>query len=262
MKFAFDLISDLHVESWDGFDWSGQATSPFCVLAGDVARDYNQLEDTLEHLGECYQAVFYIDGNDEHKDCWEDMGGNYKNIAHIAEYTSGIVYLQDNVVIINGVAILGTNGWWTWDTDLTAGIEYTKTWFSEHYNISSYVPRVIDRLAENDVQYLTASLARLQTMPDVKRVVMVTHTVPGSDLVAHDIDLDGTYRLNCMCNNDIRSILEVDTERKVSHWCFGHYHGHVDRMIDGVRYVNNCRGKKDTPYNKSVYFPLRIEVDF
>ena len=39
MKFAFDLISDLHIETWPDFDWTGQATSPYCVVAGDVARD-------------------------------------------------------------------------------------------------------------------------------------------------------------------------------------------------------------------------------
>ena len=46
MQFAFDLISDLHVETWDSFDWTGQATSPYCVVAGDVARDRQRLLDT------------------------------------------------------------------------------------------------------------------------------------------------------------------------------------------------------------------------
>ena len=52
MKFAFDLISDLHVETWDFFDWTGQPTSPYCVVAGDVARDRTQVIDVLTPLGE------------------------------------------------------------------------------------------------------------------------------------------------------------------------------------------------------------------
>ena len=69
MTFAFDLISDLHVETWDTFDWTGQATSPYCVVAGDVARDRQRLLDVLTHLGQCYPGgVFYVDGNEEHKD--------------------------------------------------------------------------------------------------------------------------------------------------------------------------------------------------
>ena len=39
MSFSFDLISDIHAETWPDFDWTGRATSPYCVVAGDVARD-------------------------------------------------------------------------------------------------------------------------------------------------------------------------------------------------------------------------------
>jgi hypothetical protein len=52
MTFAFDLISDLHVETWDSFNWTGQPTSPYCVVAGDVSRDHVQVAQTLEHLNE------------------------------------------------------------------------------------------------------------------------------------------------------------------------------------------------------------------
>jgi hypothetical protein len=51
-----------------------------------------------------------------------------------------------------------------------------------------------------------------------------------------------------------------DTERKISTWCFGHYHGMVDKTVDGIRFVNNCRGRGDTPYRQDAYFPKRIEV--
>ena len=39
MSFAFDLISDIHAETWPDFDWTGKATSAYCVVAGDLARD-------------------------------------------------------------------------------------------------------------------------------------------------------------------------------------------------------------------------------
>ena len=73
MTFAFDLISDLHVDTWDEFDWVGQPTAPYCVVAGDVGRDWEQVAETLEHLGKQYAGVFYIDGNDEHKDYYDDF---------------------------------------------------------------------------------------------------------------------------------------------------------------------------------------------
>ena len=70
----------MHCESWDSFDWTGQPTSPYCVVAGDVARDPDALIQTLEHLGHCYHNVFFIDGNDEHRYSLMDIGSSYKSI--------------------------------------------------------------------------------------------------------------------------------------------------------------------------------------
>ena len=118
MTFAFDLISDLHVETWNNFDWSDQATSPYCVVAGDVARDRSRLLDTLEHLGRCYPGgVFYVDGNEEHKNQLDDLGASYRDLARDIDLIPNVVYMQDNVIIVNGVALIGTNGWWTYDFD-------------------------------------------------------------------------------------------------------------------------------------------------
>jgi UDP-2,3-diacylglucosamine pyrophosphatase LpxH len=112
MKLAFDLISDLHVETWDApIDWSGQATSMMCVVAGDISRDHSVVADTLRHLGECYRAVFYIDGNDEHRHSLNDLGESYKSLAEELEDIPNVTYLQDNVCIVDGVAFLATNAW-------------------------------------------------------------------------------------------------------------------------------------------------------
>ena len=68
MAITFDLISDLHLETWDQeFDWSNRATSHYCVVAGDISQDRKSALHCLKKLGQSYQAVFYIDGNDEHK---------------------------------------------------------------------------------------------------------------------------------------------------------------------------------------------------
>ena len=111
MQLAFDLISDLHISTWEGeFDWSGRATSPHCIVLGDVCEDRASLYQTLEHLGKCYQAVFYVDGNDEHVDFFNDLDFSYEEMSQRIGQIPNVVYLQDNVVVINGVAILGTNG--------------------------------------------------------------------------------------------------------------------------------------------------------
>jgi hypothetical protein len=260
MQFSFDLISDLHAHTWDQFNWHGQATSQICLVAGDVAKDHKDLEDVLSHLTECYQAVFYIDGNDEHKLNWDGIGSNFDSIESIISRCPGVTYLHDNVVIINGVAIVAANGWWTYNFDPNIDKNQCQAWFVDYCKTNTIVAELVDHLARIDTHYLVESVSKLQTHPDVKEIVVMTHTVPNARLVEHDIEIVGTYRMNTMGNSFMDLVLEADTERKISNWFFGHYHGSVDQIIDGVRYLNNPRGRGDTPWKQSVYHPLRIEV--
>jgi predicted phosphodiesterase len=263
MTFAFDLISDLHVETWSGkFDWTGKATAPYCVVAGDIAKDREIVIDTLRHLGQCYQAVFYIDGNDEHVNYYSDLADSYRSLARRIAKIPNVVYLQDNVIVIDGVAILGTNGWWGFDFDLSVDAEAAAEWYKDKFELSSSAVRSISKMATTDSLYMGTSIKRLQTHRDVKKIVMVTHTVPDPALIAHDIGLEGQLRMNTMGNRLMMQALALDTEHKIDTWCFGHYHGSVDQVRSGVRFVNNCKGRGDTKYSQHVYYPRRIVIDY
>jgi hypothetical protein len=262
MSIAFDLISDLHVETWNNdFDWSGLATSPYCIVAGDVAKDRQLLIQTLRHLGQCYQAVFYIDGNDEHVNHIEHLNHSYASLVKQIEKIPNVVYLQDNVVVVDGVAVLGTNGWWGFDLDLSVDPTQSALWWQEKMAVSGTAVKSVSRMGTTDATYMVSSVQRLQAHQDVKKIIMVTHTVPLPELIQHDIDLDGSMRFNCMGNAYMQQALLADFREKIHTWCFGHYHGSVDQIHHGVRFVNNCRGRADTAYNQYVYNPRRIVVD-
>jgi predicted phosphodiesterase len=262
MTFTFDLISDLHVETWNKFDWSGQATSPYCVVAGDIARDSRVVIDTLKNLSKCYQAVFYIDGNDEHRYHLDNIGNNIKHLEQATKGIDNIVYMHDNVVVINGVAILATNGWWTYDLDLNIDMDQCVAWFKDQYKVSDGVAASITDIAYHDAAYLMNSVRKLQTHKDVQAIVVVTHTVPGAWIIEHDIELDGSYRFNTTGNPHLELALEEDTENKIRAWCFGHYHQPVDRYKNGIRYVNNCKGRNGTDWCQTVYYPKRITIEY
>jgi len=261
MEFSFDLISDLHVETWDKFDWSGMATSPYCVVAGDVSQDRKRLAETLKHLGNCYQGVFYIDGNDEHRDYLDDLGQSYRDLRRYVDKFKNVVFMQDNVVVVNGVAFLACNGWYSFTMDPNIDFDQTVAWFSQRYGVDSSVASTIANLAITDAAYLRNSVQKLQKHRDVKTIVMVTHTVPSPWLVNHDLELENHYRFNTTGNENLQIALGDDTENKIKTWCFGHYHRSVDRTYNGIRYVNNCRGRGDTPWSQSVYYPKRIVVE-
>jgi len=262
MKLAFDLISDLHLDTFlHPFDWHGLATSPFCVVAGDVARDRNTVIEALQHLSKCYQAVFYIDGNDEHRNYYDDLSGSYKDLEKQLRQISNVTYLQGNVIVIDGVAILGTNGWWGFDFD--PGIDPTESalWYQDKVSVSGTTIQTIGALAHTDSIYLKNSVARLQTHVDVQHIVIITHTVPSPELIDHDIDLAGSLKFNSMGNADMLKVLQADHGEKIHTWCFGHYHGSVDQIKHGIRFVNNCQGRYNTKWCKHVYHPLRIEIE-
>jgi predicted phosphohydrolase len=262
MQFSFDLISDLHVETWDHFDWTDQATSPICIVAGDVCKNRATLLKVLKHLGQCYQAVFYIDGNDEHMDFIETLDASYDHLSKEIEKIPNVVYLQNNVVVIDGVAIVGTMGWWAFDFSSVVNEELSQLWYQEKFKMSDQSIQTIKNLALADAMYMTSSVKRLQTHLDVKKIVMVTHTVPDPALVAHDIDLENSPRLNTIGNRYMMQALATDTEKKIHTWCFGHYHGAVDQVRSSIRFINNCRGRGNTKYCQHVYYPRRIVIDF
>ena len=263
MLFAFDLISDLHVDTWpQPFDWTGQATSPYCVVAGDVCRDRDLLVQTLTHLGQCYPGgVFYIDGNDEHRWYLSDLGESYRELNQLIERIPNVVYLQDRLVIVNGVAFLGTNGWWTYDLDPDLDAEQCRHWYTDHVSGTLAMSSEISNMALHDAAYLINSTHKLQTHKEVSAVVMVSHTVPAAWLISHDQDLAHTWRFNTSGNGHLQTALDEDTESKIQVWCFGHYHRRVDQDHSGVRWVNNSRGRGGTDWCQTAYYPQRIEIN-
>jgi predicted phosphodiesterase len=262
MQFSFDLISDLHIDDKHDFNWHGQATSAVCVIAGDVGKNRKKTLATLQHISNCYQTVFYIDGNDEHRDQLEFLDISYIEFAEQLSEISKLIYLQDNVVVIDGVAILATNGWWGYDFDPNIDSEQVKQWYANKEHITTHAATNIQLLALNDAAYMINSIKRLQTHRDVKHIVAVTHTVPLPELIDHDPVIVGTDKFNTLGNRYMQQALDVDTESKIHTWCFGHYHSDVDQILNGVRYVNNCLGRSLSAFNKSVYFPKRIVIEY
>jgi UDP-2,3-diacylglucosamine pyrophosphatase LpxH len=261
MSFTFDLISDLHLETWGEFAWSGQSTSPYCVVAGDIARDTKLVTEALRILGNNYYGVFYIDGNDEHRYHYSNLSNSYQQLINAVSSIKNVVYLRNNVVTINGVAVVSANGWWSYDFNPTFNKSHCINWTKDELNISYSNAEILDLYSINDSAYITSTIKKLQLHEDVKSIVVVTHTVPGAWLVDHDIQLSSTERFNALGNSGMLDALKVDTKNKIHTWCFGHYHQSVDRIANGIRYVNNCRGRGNTPWCQHAYYPKKIEID-
>jgi len=263
MKIHFDLISDLHVDTWEEpFSWEGKATSLYAVVAGDISRERSDLKPVLKELSSHYKLVIFVDGNDEHRWELENLGQSYESLRSDISGIHNVVWLQDNSVVVDGVAFVGVNGWTGFDFDCDLSYQDSKRWLEERYGVSMYAGQQIEALSLSDAGFLCKTVSKLQTHHDVKKIVLITHYVPNVRLIEHDVELEGTHALNCTGNSMLSRCLDEDHKNKVHTWCFGHYHSDVDTTIDNIRYVNNCRGRSGTDWCKTVYYPKRIEINF
>jgi len=229
MIFGFDIVSDLNLVAGETIDWDGKATSLYCLISGNISEDSTTVADTLKLLSTYYQGVFYIDGNIEHLSV-KLRQDKQDEINNICKTMKNVVYLHDNVVVIEGVALVGVNGWY-----------------------GNYVPEntlsEVELLVANyeDISYLLTTINKLQLHIDVRKIIILSNSVPCNKLYYGEVPQ--TYN-----NMTLQDCIAKDTEKKVSHWVFGSTEKIVDTMIDDINYVNNPK------FNRSPYYPKRIEV--
>lgn len=228
MEIGFDLISDLDLDPEENFNWEGKATSLYCLVAGNVSDDLRTVFQTLSHLSRFYQGVFYVPGLLEYKSS-VDFDIRTKEIESLVKKLPKVALLYHHVVIIDGIAILGANGF------------------------SADNPNDIDmqliRARLDDIAYLNKSVAKLQTHMDVKKILMVTACVPRKQLyfgkVPDHVD-DHIYPDHCF---------QSDTEMKITHWAYGGTENMSETVYQSVTYLNN-------PYKKNgPYWPKRVSIE-
>lgn len=227
---GFDVLSDLRLEPNDSFKWGNKPSSLYCLLPGNVSSDTRVIVQTLSHLAKFYQGVFYIPGQLEYETAPFGIKHRSAELHEIASQIPKVMLLDQYVVIIDGIAIVGVNGWSEGGKETTI-FEMTKT-----------------EMRLEDTYYLNNSIQKLQRHLDIKNIIILTNDVPDPYLYyGEDPDIVN-YQIPLV------EALQYDTENKVSHWVFGNYNKLVDAMVGSRRYVNN-------PYVRgSPYWAKRISI--
>lgn len=226
---GFDIIGELFIKPNDSFNWENKATSLYCIVTGNVSSDLRTLAQVLAHLSRCYQGIFYVPGPLEY-DSSDDILTRTKEITNICSCIPNVIMLHQSVIVIDGVAIMGVNGW------CNAG------------TIDTVHDMVRTAARYEDIKYLGATLHKLQRHLDVKKIIVVSNAVPKEDLYF------GEEPTIVYDQIPLTTVLEVDTEDKVNYWVFGSYTKTVDTVLDEIQYLNN-------PYlGKKPYWPKRLTV--
>lgn len=230
MNVGFDIISDLNLTGQDEFNWDSKPTSLFCLIPGNISSDLVIVYKTLMHLRKLYQGVFFVDGTLENGDP-NASDIRIKEIARICQNIPNVVYLHNNVAVVDGVALVGINGW-------------------EQRNPSSTNVDIFNTIANryDDIMYLENTIERLQLHVDVKKIVVLSNSIPTKELYFGQQvnNHDELYPAN---------ILHTDTEGKVIKWVLGTSDKIVDTVINGVKFVNNPK------HDNNPYYPKRIEIE-
>lgn len=222
MKVSFDVISDLHLNSDEDFNWQGRSSSLYCVVAGNVAADLETLKSVLLKLASCYHCVFYIPGKLEFQNCGS-ISERLLELALICKSANNLVLLYNHVCVVDGVALLG------------AICDYGE----------------IDILDENysslDYLYLQNSIDRLQKHKDVRNIICITARVPTKELYCGMVQEQDNFVL------DLVATTKYDTEKKVTYWIYGNGADSIEQKIDDITFVSN-------PNCVTPYYPVRVLV--
>ena len=226
---GFDIISDLNLDPNESFNWENKRTSLYCIVAGNISSNTRTITQVLAHLSTFYQGVFYVAGELEFQTS-SSIPDRIKELSDICDSIPGVCLMHQKVAVINGIAVLGANGW------------------SEAGKLTPTGMLVKNASRNDDIAYLTKSIAKLQRHLDIKNIVVVTNAVPRDDLYFGETP---TYDVG---QTPLHESLDVDTEHKVTHWVFGTYNKPSDTFIDTINYVNN-------PYERrTTYWPKRITI--
>jgi predicted phosphohydrolase len=226
MNLSFDIISNLNLTRNDKFTWEGKPTSLFCLIPGNISNDLKVVHKTLTHLSTFYQGIFYIDGSLEH-DFMAEKREKIKQLNKLCKSINNTVYLHNDVIIMNGVALVGINGWYD-----------TRKVGSTFDNIRKEAYR------NEDLTYLQQTIKKMQIHVEVKDIVVLSNSIPDRELFygKHE-DLDDMSPNIC---------LSADTEKKTRCWVFNSDKT-IDATLGGINYVSN-------PFISEPYWPKRIEI--
>jgi hypothetical protein len=217
-EIGFDIISDLNLNPNDSFNWENKATSLYCIVAGNISSNLRTVLQVLLHLSGKYQGVFVVPGSLEYENS-TSISTKTTELVAISEGIHNVSILYNNIAVVDGIALLGSNGW--------GNIEGTL----DSRNLAMTAAKY------EDFTYLISALGKLQKHLDVKKIVVITSAVPKEDLYF------GEVPSNVVDQIPLYNILEADTEKKVSHWVFGTYNKPVDITIENINYINNAKNQ-------------------
>ena len=271
----FHIVSDLHIDNWDtslpnAYPAGSRGDYPvfwreyldtILIVAGDTSDNFDLTLKYLQKVAQKYKKVVFIDGNHESVDVYPRLFSMEEMLTKVqACDDKKLVFLNEKPHIIGEVAIVGACGWWDYNqTHTKAHDNYFQGWIDFNPDeVNRFHQEVLTR-AEEEFNYIVKCLDDLHNRPDVKAIMLVTHTIPHRRYRKELLPGGKTNSdFDFLLNTRFESITK-ESYPKVSHWIFGHVHCFWDEIVNGIRYVSNPRGRVED-YNRVEYYPLSLSI--
>ena len=271
-NIKIDVCSDLHIDQWSNkyinkypcgeikeypFEFK-KTDSRYLIVAGDICDTLNTSLEYLNKISNYYEKIFFVDGNHEHVDIYPKLY-SIKYINNLIKFNSKLIYLSDSSYIINKTAFIGCCGWWDYNNSDKTSIEKCNNYFEKRIpnftmnDNNNFVNNVINRSLE-EFEYLNKNLKKFNNDPNIKNIVIITHTLPSIEFFDND---KNKIELATECNSKFENLLKYN---KISHWIFGHTHTEWHKKINNIEFICNPRGRPED-YNREKYNLKQIIIE-
>lgn len=231
------ILSDLHLEHFDGQRDLPDVEADVVVLAGDIHSHAQGLYWAAERFTDT--PIIYVAGNHEYyaSQLKQLRGQLYEDGQRL-----GIHFLDNDAVIIDGVRFLGTTLWTDfalYDDDPEQDAQFTHDLacrrmpdfrIIEHPEGETFTPEASQALHRKARNWLEAELAKPHDGP----TVVISHHAPLAACVPPQ------YRGNAL-SPAFASNLD-DLMGPMALWIHGHVHETVDIDVNGTRVIANPGG--------------------
>lgn len=248
-------VSDLHVDYAQNRAWVHDLSrvdyqQDVLLTAGDLSHEPERVTDAMTALRRRFARVLFVPGN---HDLWVRSTDPYDSLERHAALRDTLrdLGVDQDPFVLRGTEFVPLLGWYDFSFG-TPGTRLKQVWmdFRRCRWPSGWEPADIDR-----------AFSELNSKPigadsTVKRRVTVSHFLPRPDVLPMPAIMSygwilpvlGSWRLE----QQLRSWARDQTPQI---HIYGHSHVRVDRVLNGIRYINNARG---TP-NEPRYSPHRLK---
>ena len=262
-KVAFQYISDMHIEFFEGTKWRRtleenlQPSAPYLLLAGDIgwvssAFERSKYKTFIATAADKFEHVLLVPGNHEfyaeaplafHGDAYEWFGSIKACMARICEAAENVSLLWDSEWSVprSNLTVYGTT---LWSDVADAEADTVTRSLADYRTIPKFTVEECKKHHREAVQLLTARISKRRRD---ERFVVLSHHLPSRALVAPRYMASGT-------NSAFASDVRIADDPSIVAWVAGHTHDKIESgkfHVNPVGYTTDALPFKDAAFGRT-----------